>query len=805
MRAAVCIAGLLFAVPPAAAFDYDYDYLRRYVPADDFSPELRTDTTLFYHVPTEDIFARAAAYGFAAFGRRGESAYERTLRADGIDISRAYAPVLNDMQASRRYADGMRSTLSERPSHGEYFSLDTEVEPERYRVAALFSDRSYNGGVRASMSIDAGRGWGVAAALRFATGRDLHVRGVFSDSFAAGIRFYKSFGSRHFLSAVVAAAPSRRGIRTASSEEAFRLTGDCYYNPSWGWCDGRVRNANVRREFMPFAAVTYRYAHSPSVEYSITGAVTAGESRYSALAWFDAYTPAPDAWRKMPSAFDNTAVAMSVEKAWRDGDSRYTQIDWNAMRRANALTAGEAAYALDDRVTRRTRADAVFRADVAFSDRLSLQGGVRVAYERSRRFKELRDMLGAQYVVDVDYFIADDATYGSLSDNDLRNPARRVAQGDRYSYDYAFDNGGIALFAVLTWRGGRWTADATLQAGEHFVRRTGFYEKALFPGGGSAGASRLLTFTPYALRLHAGYSLRAKHCFDFSAYAGADAPDAADCFLQPMYNNRTSDLLTARHIAAAQLSYEYSTRALRLQAAAYILHSSGGVESMRYYDDLSGLYCDMTASGIGTLRYGAEIAAEWTPVRRLVVTAAVAAGDYRYATNPVLNIYADADNSVVCRDIRSYMRGVHTGGGAQIAATLQGAFFAPRAWTLRLAASCTALQYSRPSMLRRTERVLRQTGLSREAAARFAAQKRLPAAFTMDVSLAKRFDFRKGALSLFLSVRNLLDNRNIVLSSSERMRMRGMTEGGKRIYLPQDDLLMYAYGRTFYFSVAYAF
>lgn len=805
MRTAVCIAGLVFAAQTAAAFDYDYDYLRRYVPDDDFTPELRTDTTLFYHVPAEDIFARAAAYGFAAFSRRGESAAERTLRADDIDISRAYAPILNDMQVERRYADGMRSTLTEHPFHGEYFSLDTEVEAERYRVAALFSDRTYNGGVRASMSMDAGRGWGVAAALRFATGRDLHVKGVFSNTFAAGIRFYKNFNSSHFLSAVVAAAPSWRGIRTASSDEAFRLTGDRYYNPSWGWCDGRVRNANVRREFMPLAAVTYRYVGSPNVEYSVTGAVTAGESRYSALAWFDAYTPAPDAWRKMPSAFDNTAVAMSVAAAWRDGDSRYTQIDWNAMRRANALTAGEAAYALDDRVTRRTRADVVLRADVALSERLSLRLGARAAYERSRRFKELRDMLGAQYVVDVDYFIADDATYGSLSDNDLRNPARRVAQGDRYSYDYAFDRGGIALFAVLTWRSGRWKTDATLQVGEDFVRRKGFYEKALFPGSGSAGASRMLTFTPYALRLHAGYSLRAKHYLDFSVYAGADTPDAADCFLQPMYNNRTSDCLTAGHIAAAQLAYDYHTRGLCLQAATYILYSAGGVESMRYYDDLSGLYCDMTASGIGTVRYGAEIAARWTPLRRLSLTAALAAGDCRYATNPLLNIYADADNTVVCRDIRSYMRGVHMGGCAQIAATLQGAFFAPHAWTLRLAAACTALQYARPSMLRRTERVLQQTGLSREAAARFAAQKRLPAAFTMDVSLSKRFNLHKGALSLFLSVRNLLDNRNVVLSSSERMRLRGMTRDGKRIYLPQDNLLMYAYGRTFYFSVAYVF
>ena len=53
-------------------------------------------------------------------------------------------------------------------------------------------------------------------------------------------------------------------------------------------------------------------------------------------------------------------------------------------------------------------------------------------------------------------------------------------------------------------------------------------------------------------------------------------------------------------------------------------------------------------------------------------------------------------------------------------------------------------------------------------------------------------------LSLTLSVRNLLGNRNIVYGGYESSRIRNYMSGAQRIYAPQDDVLTYAYPRTYY-------
>ena len=66
--------------------------------------------------------------------------------------------------------------------------------------------------------------------------------------------------------------------------EAFALTGDNLYNPSWGYQDGKVRSANVRRTFVPTVMASYDLSVSDHTEVSLSLGVDAGHRRYSALA-----------------------------------------------------------------------------------------------------------------------------------------------------------------------------------------------------------------------------------------------------------------------------------------------------------------------------------------------------------------------------------------------------------------------------------------------------------------------------------------------------------------------------------------
>jgi outer membrane receptor protein involved in Fe transport len=78
------------------------------------------------------------------------------------------------------------------------------------------------------------------------------------------------------------------------------------------------------------------------------------------------------------------------------------------------------------------------------------------------------------------------------------------------------------------------------------------------------------------------------------------------------------------------------------------------------------------------------------------------------------------------------------------------------------------------------------------------SQNRLNDAVTVDASLSRWFNIGASRLSLTLSVRNLLGNRNIVYGGYESSRIRNYMSGAQRIYAPQDDVLTYAYPRTYY-------
>lgn len=167
-----------------------------------------------------------------------------------------------------------------------------------------------------------------------------------------------------------------------------------------------------------------------------SAAVETGIRRQSSLAWYDASTPRPDNYHYLPSYFTGEAFE-AVDAVWRAGDERYTQIDWAELYRRNRMQPdGEALYALEDRVERPLRMQTAIRIESEVDPQLTVACALRVDYDAPRRYKQLRDLLGADRLTDIDRFLLDDATYSNRLQNDLRHPDRTVGEGDRFGYDY---------------------------------------------------------------------------------------------------------------------------------------------------------------------------------------------------------------------------------------------------------------------------------------------------------------------------------------------------------------------------------
>ncbi|MFR9129927.1 MAG: hypothetical protein ACLVJK_09460 [Alistipes putredinis] len=379
-------------------------------------------------------------------------------------------------------------------------------------------------GAKAAVSASPGDGWRISAALDARSGRDMHVEGVFTNAVTAGLRLARRFGEGHELSVLCIVPPSVRGTRLSSSEEAFTLTGDRLYNPAWGWQDGRVRNSRVRRETVPLALAAYAVPLSASTSFAATLAAEAGVAKYSMLDWYDARTPMPDNYRYLPSYTGDR----ETEQAWLARDPRYTQIDWDELIRQNRMAGGHAVYALEDRVERLCNLafDASFATEA--DARLTLRYGVSLRRENTCSYKQMRDLLGAG------------VRYGHRPLPDRRRhvrqsvaerPAASRTDGPRgrpLRLRLCADAARAALRLQADYRSDRFRADLSVVLGSDAVSRRGYYEKELFPGGQSYGPSRVMRFTPYTLKVAAGWAFTPRRYIEIAAAAAARTPRAGD-------------------------------------------------------------------------------------------------------------------------------------------------------------------------------------------------------------------------------------------------------------------------------------
>ena len=223
----------------------------------------------------------------------------------------------------------------------------------------------------------------------------------------------------------------------------------------------------MRREFVPLAVVSYRMPVSQSTSLAADFSAEYGTRKYSALGWYDARTPMPDNYRYLPSHTGDR----ETRDAWLADDPRYTQIDWDELIRQNRMAGGHAVYALEDRVERLCNLafDASFATEA--DARLTLRYGVSLRRENTRSYKQMRDLLGAGYVTDIDRFLIDDDTYSNLLQNDLRHPGRTVREGDRFGYDYALTTRRADARLHAEYRSDRFRADLVLSLGAAAVQQ----------------------------------------------------------------------------------------------------------------------------------------------------------------------------------------------------------------------------------------------------------------------------------------------------------------------------------------------
>lgn len=659
------------------------------------------------------------------------------------------------------------------------------------KALLALTNRAYSYRVGASYNLLLPNGWGlyVDASRRF--GRSLSVDGLFADAWSTYIGAEKRWKSGQTLSITAIFAPTERAYASPSTREAFELVGSNLYNPAWGNFAAAQRSTNVRKTMEPIIIVNHNAQLSAKFELSSAVQVSFGENSRQALNWQSAPNPLPDYYRYMPSAQASDAAAAELAHLWRTSDA-VQQVDFEGLYSVKSNNGQRAKYMMENRVNRPLALTAL-----STLKNKNFDVGIVLRYESQRTFKTVADLLGGGYWLDIDNFVEQDEDIKDKTQNNLRNPNRKVVAGDRFGYDFAVMAMKGNIWGRYKFQKGRWALSAYAAAAISTLQRQGFYEKENFPSGRSYGASAAAIFGEFTAALDAKYSVGSMLNIDFGVSYSSAAPSAQDIFVDSRYRNFINPNAANEHIFRANVAANYKSEKLRAYAALHYITIGGGVESRQMYDDIANQYIVYAMSGIERRYMGLEAAAEIMLVEPLWLNVALFLQSNIYSSNPTGVAYRQSTGEILRQNEAVGYSGLHTALSPQTAAVIAIAY-RPYGWVAQISASLTADNHAAPTPLRRT-------AAAAERLTQIATQERLPVAISVDIFGGYNFRFTKSSLGIYASLNNILNNKNICSAGYESSRMQ--RSGGSYPYklTPQPNKYYYALPLNFSLNVTYRF
>ncbi len=802
-----CVATIfvLFASIDAVAQSYEepyYPYAEYEHPLD----MLEVDSTLFFRAlhTKYDRYSESTQFRqpYIATSYRGQGRFMAKASFEGLILPYRYHSTLRLLNVEERYFSGTTPSKERIGIYGgeRQFALST-YEPHHSTYAAVrFTTLNYLLGAKYKTEHEINNRWHLMAGVDARLGSDAVVEGVFTNGINGALHLQRTGERGSTLNLTLLAPISMKGTRLSSTEEAFTLTNNLDYNPAWGVQSGEVRNSRIRREAIPTIIAAYSLDLGESSRLHVAASGEVGLSKYSGLNWYDALTPMPDNYRYMPS------YTHSIESrlAWQMNDLSYTQIDWDELIRQNRMSDDGAIYTLEDRVEQVVNLQAVAKIHTTLSESLDIYYGINASSSSTRYYKQMRDLLEGEYIIDIDHFLVDDATYSNSLQNNLRNPNRRIAEGDRFGYDYSLYTKELnaSIFAEYHFEQLRISAEA--QVGYATLSRYGHYEKELFSGARSYGASQSVELNPYLLRANLGWALTPRRHISLSVMTAASLPNVEELFYQPQYNNAVIENPTLERHFGFEATYRHITDAADLSITAFLSTISGRIESYSYFDDLSSLYANMNVYGISTVGFGLEAAANITLSYRWRLSATATLGSYRYSDDAGVTILSDRDNSPIDYRATARMADLHTGDAPQYGATAQISHYAGGGWGGSMSVGYLGGRYIAAQAMRRTDRVSSQAGVTPETFSALVSQERLADAVTMDASIFKSLYFDSSTLTFSVMLRNILGLRT-PYSGYESVRIHSLPTGDIPNYSPHATRYTYTSSRSIYLSVSYKF
>jgi hypothetical protein len=737
-----------------------------------------------------DIFMSTAAYTFGQvmYRNRGYESNYQNVSLNGF--------VMNDIESGAPYwsnwgglNDVMRSSMvSSGPEPigflfepvGGATRINTYASEYRSGIRAVYSRSNRTYPNRAMLTYSTGllnNNWAVTGSFSRRWGNRGYDEGTFYNANSFFLSVEKKINSRHSLNLTALDAIYERGVGGGSTQEAYDLAGNNYYNPYWGYQNGEVRNARVRSNNKPLTTLAHTWTPSDKLDIRTTAGYWFGKSGYSALNWYDVLDPRPDYYRKLPSYFYDESDQSRITEAWKT-DPAVSQVNWDhfyfANRKniftvnneggveGNTLTGNRSKYIVEDRRSDLSQFQLNTRASWDMTSRLNLTGGLLIDIYRGHNFNVISDLLGGDYWLDVDQFAERDYPNNPEAyQNDLNNTDNAVSVGETFGNSYYAFQRGATLWGTGTWSGSRYNLYLSAHARYTAMWREGLMRKGLFPDN-SFGNSEKLDFPTWGVKAGGDYRFTGRHMILFNTLVTTNPPLFRNSFLSPRTRNTLTPELREEMIFSGDLSYVLRSPAVTGRVTAYYTRFMNQTEVTSFYHDEWRTLVNYAMTGIDKENYGIEAGAEVSITSELSVNAVASLGQYLWITNPRITITQD-NNSQVLSNEEVWIQYFRQSGTPQTALALGVEYNSSRFWWAGLTGSYYDNIWLDFNPVTRTKD---DSGYYPW----WDYQQKAEPGFLLDLFVGKSWRIDDLYINLSANVSNILNNRSLVTGGYEQYR-----------------------------------
>lgn len=755
---------------------------------------------------SRDVYVNTASFTFgqARFRTRGYDADNYVVMINGIpmnelDNNEVYWSNwggLNDMFRFRDNTYGLEAANYAFGEIGGASNTDATAIRQRkqFRASYAFSNRSYQHRVMATYSSGIlKKGWAFSASASYRGANRSYIPGTFYDSWAYFLGASKKIGDKHIISLTAFGVPTRRGKSSPAVQEMYDIAGTNFYNPVWGYQEGKVRNSRVFKSHQPTFIFSHEYKIDKTSTLNTAVAYQFGETSNSGLNWYNAPNPNPDYYRNLPSNQADSGLAAQIYDLYSSSEAA-RQMNWAGFYAinnnsqdtiynangvdGNTVTGKRSRYVVEERVVRSNEFSFNTYYNKVFAKKVEFTAGLNYRFNRAQNFKRINDLLGGDFFVDLNQF-AELAFRDSVTNqNNLATPNRILKEGDMYGYNYFYTHHKAGAWAQAKVNLKK--VDFFISAGLNFTAywRTGMWQTGLFPND-SKGKSETFTFLNPAVKGGITYKINGRNYIYANGSFLTRAPYIFNVFLSPNTRNQTAANVVNEQIGGVEGGYVLNTPKVKLKATGYWTRFLNGTETKRYWHDQYNSNVNQTMTNIDREYFGGEFGVEGNIYKGFGMNAVVGIGKGRYIDRPNVTVTSDNTAEILLDNETVYFKNFYAAAGPQWANTVGIFYNSPKFWFVRLNASWFDWIYVEANPIRRTTAAVEGLEQGSDQYDAIINQERLPGQFIMDIfggyswRLNNTFKKMKGGskyINFTLSINNLLNNTKFRTSGFEQLR-----------------------------------